>query len=105
VGLTEELLELGVREPQLRDAELCELADRPELRNGHGRLTAAREDDRETLWSPRHDLAGDVADVGDLVGQVEVVEDQRGPFGRDRLELAAAGLHRIAQGGRATRAR
>ena len=98
VCLAEQLLELTVREPKVADPELGELADGPQLRDGHRRLPSAGEDDREPIRSSGHDLPHDEPHVGDLVGQVEVVEDEGGSFGRDRWQFGDEGSDRVIAG-------
>ena len=84
--------------PYVSRNELGELADGPQLRDGHRRLPSAGEDDREPIRSSGHDLPHDEPHVGDLVGQVEVVEDEGGSFGRDRWQFGDEGSDRVIAG-------
>ena len=93
VRLGEQLRGLGRVESQLACTELRDLADRAQPAPRAPRAG----DGWRTRWScaPAHasqQLTRDVPNVGGVIDEVEVVEDQDGAVDRDRWELAQEGV-------------
>ena len=76
VRLAEEPLRLGGVEAEVVGPELGDLAERPQASEADRRLAPAGEHERHPLRPSGQELAQDVPDVGRVVDQVEVVEDE-----------------------------
>ena len=92
VRLAEEPLGLARVEPKVVGAKLGHLAKRPQPGEPDRWLASAREYERHSLRSARQQLANDVAHVGGVVDQVEVVEHQHRGVGRQPAELVEEGV-------------
>ena len=88
IGLAEQAIRLVGIEAQVVGGQLRDLAGRSQPGDRDPRRASAGEDDGQSLRGTRDDLAGDELDIGRLVHEVEVVEDQDRAVWRDRAQLA-----------------
>ena len=76
--------------------QLTDLALRPKSGQANRRLASGREHERQSIGPSCYELANDVAHVGRVVDQVEVVEDERCGFARHSAKLAEERVeHRV----------
>ena len=88
IGLREEARRFGDIEAKVVRAEFGHLAIGTQPGQRDGRAAPAGDDDRQALGRTRDEFADDESGVLGLVHQVEVVEDEDRPVGRDRRKLA-----------------
>ena len=93
VGLPEEPLHLAAIEAQVGGRELGDLAEGPEPREGQRRRQPGRDHEGQSLGAAHEQLADDLADLGNVVHHLVVVQEESCADGHPGPDLGQERAH------------